>query len=273
MGMSVTERGRGAGRIEAQGIAGRCPEHSGDRQAILAGAGIFAAGFGTINLLWWLGTWPTDLPGLWTYRSATIGDGVLLPVAAAMLVAAGARLPPAPHEPSAVAIASVLGAAVGAVVVLLWLFTPDPQLNWQQSVPHQFNVAGWYHAGFLVLASGFFAGAAMRLLWRARAQRATHLEQVEAMLHSPAAVILLVCGLGFAGLLALDCAPARTTTSILALAGTILAGSALVTGVLVWSFGRVVLRIWRRPVLGALLAVGLCLLTWPLLDPVALPLD
>ena len=182
-----------------------------------------------------------------------------------MLVAAGTRLPRAPHEPTVLTIAGLLGATVAAGVVFLWLRAPDPHLNWQQSVPHRFNSAGWYHAGFMVGASGFFAGGAMRLLWRARMRRATHPGQVEAMLHSPAAVILVVCGLGFAGFVALDCFSARDTAAALALAGTILAGSVLLTGVLVWSFGRAKLRAWRRLVLGALLAAGLCLLTWPAL--------
>lgn len=244
-----------------------------DGQALLAGVGIFTAGFGVISLLWWLGTWPADVRGLWTYRSATLGDGVLLPVAAAMLVAAGERLPYAPRESTAIAIARLLGAAGAAVVVLLWLRTPDPQLNWQQSVPHRFNVAGWYHAAFMIVAGGFFAGATMRLVWRVRVLRATHRGHVEAMLHSPAAVILLVCGLGFAGFVALDCFPARNTTSGLALAGAILGGVVLLTGLLVWSFGRTALRAWRTLVVSTLIAISLCLLTWPFFDSGATPLS
>ena len=65
---------------------------------------------------------------------------------------------------------------------------------------------------------------------------------VEAMLHSPAAIILVVCGWGAAGLVAFDYYVGGDTTSGLALVGTILAGGVLLTGVLVWSFSQAILR-------------------------------
>ncbi len=88
------------------------------------------------------------------------------------------------------------------------------------------------------------------------------------MLRAPGTVILLACGLGFAGLVALDCSPPRDTASGLALTGAILVSVVLLTGLLVWSFGRVGRAAWPGLVLGVLMAVALWLLTWPFFDPV-----
>ncbi len=78
----MIQRKGAIGRVEARRVVRRSSGHSGTGLALLAGIGIFGVGFGVISLLWWFGTWPTDVRRLWTYRSATFGDALLLPVAA-----------------------------------------------------------------------------------------------------------------------------------------------------------------------------------------------
>jgi hypothetical protein len=198
-----------------------------------------------MNLFWWLGEWRRDVPGHWDYRTGTIGDGVLLPLAAGLLVAAGDRLPRAPGESAVTAGAGTIGAGVGATVQLLWLRNPDSRLSWTMPAPHTLNAPGIYHAALLTAGGGFFSAITVRAAWRARACRATHPLQVEAMLRDPAAAVLVACIVGFAGLVVLDFPPTAGTLSKTAAAGAVTAGTALSIGLLVWSFGRGVARGWR----------------------------
>ncbi len=228
-------------------------------RSVLAGVAVLAAGFGALNLFWWAGHGRRDLPGLWDFRSATVGDGLLLPVAAILLVVAGSALPPAPHEPAIVAGSGALGVGAGAALMLLWLRDPDPVLNWTMPAPHTFNAAGWYHAAFLAGASGFFSAAAMRLFWRARARRATHPVEVEAMLRTPGASVLVGCLLGFVGLVAADSSSAWAPLTCRTATGAVVAGTGLASGLLVWGFGGGVARAWRQLGLGVVLAAALSL--------------
>ncbi len=233
------------------------------RSATLTSASLFAAGFGALNLFWQLGDWRRDVPGLWDYRSATIGDGVLLPLAAGVLVAAAGRLPAVPREAAVVTSAGILGTAAGALSQFSWLRDPDPQLNWTIPAPHTFNAAGLYHAAFLTVTSGLFAGWTMRLLWRVRHHRRANPARTDAMLRSPIAALLIGCLVGFVGLVILDNYPSRNTTASIvsllwSLLGAVLAGSAAT-----WSFGSSAVRSsWRTIAWGSALAMAICLVAW-----------
>src|SRR5690348_459732 len=85
----------------------------GNWWAVGVGLGLFVAGFGVFSVAWYLGQWRKDVPGFWDYRSPTIGDGVLLPVAAALLVVAGNSLPAVPREKLVAVVAGAVGLATG----------------------------------------------------------------------------------------------------------------------------------------------------------------
>lgn len=237
------------------------------RQAISPGVVLFACGFGAMNVLWWAGEWPRDLPGLWNYRTMTVGDAVLLPVAATILAAARARLPKVPAENRVRFAAGLVGAVVGAAVEVLWLLNPDPQLNWQQTQPHRFTLPGYYHAVFLVLGCSYFAASVAQVLWQARIRRTTHPATVENMFRTPSAAILVACALGFAGLVALDSVPNLDTASGIAPAGAMLIALFAISLALLWGFGRSVIRAWKTLGAGVCLAFSVCLVSWFAISP------
>lgn len=233
----------------------------GERAALFVGGAIFVAGFGAMNLFWFFGAWRRDVPGLWDYRSATVGDGLLLPVAAAILIGAGNRLPQAPQERPFIGGTAVVGAICGTVLQVAWLQDPHPQLNWTIPQSHVFNAPGWYHAGFLVAASGFFAGAMMRVLWRARQAERTGVNLVTWLDH-PATAVLVGCLIGFFGLAARDGMPSldtRATVSSLATVGLAMTVLALLAR---WGFGRALIQAWKVLVTGLLLAIVLWTIPW-----------
>lgn len=55
---------------------------------------------------------------------------------------------------------AALGTAVGVITQYFWLHDARIETNWTLPSPGNFNLPGWYHAAFLVLASGVLTGAA-----------------------------------------------------------------------------------------------------------------
>jgi len=232
------------------------------KRGLITGAAIFVAGFGVMNALWRLGDWPKDIRGLWDYRSATIGDGLLLPVAAGILVSARQRLPPAAKERALAAVFAVVGATAGAASQYVWLGDDHPELNWTFPEAHRFNAAGWYHAVFLTAASSFFAWALFGVLYRLRGVHATEPQLVQSRIRSPWTALLIGCLVGFVGLSLLDGSQSMETTStiasMIAVAVAMVAGAAL----LLWAVGFPTVKgAWRTLSLRTLLALGLCWLT------------
>jgi len=110
---------------------------------IAAGSSVALTGFGGLLTLWLVGDWRNDVPGLFDYRSATIGDGFLLPVVVGLLVAA-LRTPllvRADHERRWGTVAAVAGLMAGAATQAAWLLDDDPAPNWTFPEAHRFNVA------------------------------------------------------------------------------------------------------------------------------------
>jgi len=137
------------------------------RWAILSGTSTFVAGFGAMNAFWFAGPRDESLRGLYDYWSATLGDGLALPLVAFGLAGACANVNPAKWR---IWIA-ILGASLGVVTQATWLADPHPQLNWTFPETHRFNAAGWYHAAFMVgggFAFGWLAGAVLPNLRDAR---------------------------------------------------------------------------------------------------------
>lgn len=163
-------------------------------RAAIAAAAVFVLGFGALAIASALGLGDPSLPGLTTFRSATTGDGVLLPLMAYVLVRSAG---PAPHRRPPVVLAGLVGSVVGALSQVSWLINPAPRLNWSLPAPGTFNAVGWYHAAFLTAACGFFAALAVAALQRSRDAAGTSDGTI-------AALGSLSPALAFAGLLALD---------------------------------------------------------------------
>jgi len=175
------------------------------RWSLLAALLVMLAGFGVLNLFSVLGAGRSDLPGLYTFRSATVGDGLLLPVLAYALIRAGGwHLGWTKRQRRTIAAGATVFASGGAVVQASWLLNPNPRLNWTFPAPHEFNGPGWYHAAFLILASGFFGGAATALWLRVRSETLNNPSSPTNRIRSVGAVGVLGPWPGFMALLALD---------------------------------------------------------------------
>jgi hypothetical protein len=127
-----------------------------------------------MNLFWFTGEHDPQLLGLYDFKSATWGDGIILPLLAYFLVRLGSWHKPLERrrERLAVGVVAALCGLGGALTQIEWLRDPQTVLNWTIPAPGQFNAAGWYHAAFLCGASALFgalfAQAFMRL-WKVRA--------------------------------------------------------------------------------------------------------
>lgn len=198
---------------------------------------VFGFGYAVLWFFWTFGDPPPGLPGLYVFRSATWGDGLLLPLLALCLRVLTLRLGTAQEAPSSrrgvVAGVALAGAALGGAVVLTWLLDDRPGLNWTNPKPHHFNAAGTYHAVFLVLACALFAGLGADLVVHLRRAGA---EAVRKALTSSWASVALACTAGYGYLGFLDGtrgnATAGSTASL-----TVMAVAAAVVVAALFSFG------------------------------------
>jgi hypothetical protein len=189
---------------------------------LAAAGGVALLGFGALTLFWLSGRWRSGRRGLPDYRSATIGDGIVIPAMVGILIGAlrNEALPPTQHERRIALAAGLTGIATGAAVQLSWLLDPNPVTNWTLPKPHHFNVPGWYHACFLTATSGALAALAVTA---ARRVRTASSEARNAAPAGPWLGLLVGSGIGFVTLLAVDSADSSRTTAGL---GTIAATSA-----------------------------------------------
>lgn len=195
------------------------------RRAAAVGAGLWLTGFGALLLFWWKWDGPAHLRGLFDFLSATWGDGLLLPAAAAVLTYARALMEPAPGDRLTTLAGGVVGGVLGAFTQIQWLRAGDPELNWTLPAPHRFNAAGWYHAAFLVLASALFAALWVSTLYRL-GRTATMRWRVLAAL-----VLALILQLAFGMLLLVD--NREFTEASRATVVGVLCGFALLVGILI----------------------------------------
>lgn len=232
---------------------------SARRTAWVAAAAVFVAGFGVLSLIWEFGTWPREVLGFFHYRSAWLGDGLLLPLMAASLIIVIRKLPTPINERRWMAVAAVAGFAGGLSLQLLWLADPDPTLNWTLPAPHRFNAAGVYHAVFLTCATGLFFGLWVVVVRRLRVLRATAPTQLTATLTTPAAFTALAALMAFIGLVLLDNRGFRTQAILATLAA--IGGAAVGLALLLFSaLGTNILQARRTLLLAAATAAGLSML-------------
>ena len=130
------------------------------------------AGFGILAALWfsraiWAPLPPERLPGLFDYPSAYLGDSLLIPTAAVLLVAGARALPSVSRERAIAAIGAMVGASSLAALQVLWLVDDHPRRNWTLPAPHRFDLAGAWHAMYSVaIAAPLLAGVIVLLAYR-----------------------------------------------------------------------------------------------------------
>lgn len=181
------------------------------KAALIAGS-ILEAGFLVLLGLWltresWSDHDLTYLPGLFDYPSATLGDGLLLPLSAGLILAGLMSLPRTPRDRSVGVGFASAGAVVAATVQFLWLRDDDPGLNWTLPEPHLFNLAGWWHAVYFVAVASYFAATVALVAWRAHSARRTDQRAVvRAVLSSSGAGFALGALLSYSALAGIDSA-------------------------------------------------------------------
>jgi hypothetical protein len=201
------------------------------------GLAVLMLGYLSLLLFWELGVNPAGVPGLFQYRDATWGDGLLLPSLAALLVILIRRLPRTPRQwPTW--IAGTLGAAAGGSLILTWWADPHPSPNWTLPAPHNFTVPGKWHAAFLIAASGFFAAAWVELFRRVRSSEkggAAEVRKAAEVLASPVTAGAVACTAAYAWLAASDSARAAQTASGLGSLLALAASASALIGCLTWA--------------------------------------
>lgn len=225
------------------------------RWALCAAGVVFVLGFGVLALASALRLGDDSLPGLYTFRSATVGDGLLLPLLAYALVRTAGRKWGRVVRRAAVA-AAIVGALAGVTVQARWLVDRHPAVNWTFPVAGRFNLVGWYHAGFLVAACGFFAGTAAATLARLRQEP----PGADVRTRAVGVLCVLVPVFAFVGLLAEDNGAADVAGVLEWLAPLALAAIVIIT----WAATNITARWCFLVCLAALLpAVSVSLLFLP----------
>jgi hypothetical protein len=122
-------------------------------KGLLAGISVLLIGFGVHFCLWTFTEYGnTDLPGLFYYRAAVIGDALCLPLLTGSLVAY-VSLGGSVTNRKQRNISIIIGcgsALIGIGYQASWLIRDDTKLNWTIPKQHYFNFPGWYHAFFFV---------------------------------------------------------------------------------------------------------------------------
>ena len=128
-------------------------------KSILAGLIVFMLGFVVMYLFWIFGTYPKELPGLFSYYSSGIGDSIFLPILSAgfTMFFLNSEYQLTKRQKIVPIVFSIIGAISGIALQASWLINPNIGLNWTIPESHHFNAAGWYHAVFLVLMFSFVA--------------------------------------------------------------------------------------------------------------------
>jgi hypothetical protein len=156
--------------------------------ALLVAFIVLVSGFGALNVVSVIMIHSPKLRGLYSYRSATLGDGLLLPVWAYGLARAAAVRERWPGRSILVIVGVALaGGVAGVATQIAWLRSATTAPNWTIPAPHTFNFAGWYHAAFLSVASGMFAAFGAASWLRVRHEPSA---QALARLRGPGAFLL-----------------------------------------------------------------------------------
>jgi len=207
-------------------------------RALRAAYAIFCLGFGALNIFGALGLGDPRLPGLYSFRTATVGDGFLLPLLAYALVrSAGPRGPEGRFQAVFSRAGGITGVLLGLAVQAQALIDPDARLDWTFPAPHSYNFPGWYHAVFLVSASGFYGRELALVLARLREESRESRPLALRRVRSLGTLAVLIPGFSFLGLLVEDGLSPDPVTSMIVL-GSLLVFGVLAGTALYWACGR-----------------------------------
>ncbi len=225
---------------------------------IASGLVTLAFGFGALCVFWFTGDHDPSLTGLFEYRSATVGDGLLLPVLVGVLAAAATALRSAvaPRRRMLASLGGLLGGLLGVLVIWRWLEDPDPRLNWTWPAPHDFNCAGWVHAVFLCVAAAVVGALLVYVLVSLRARRKEDGGSFGAWAFGAWAAV------GLLALILRDNQQASGTEAALATSMAIVFAALLVVALAFWAEGRRIVSSILVGVLGAAGTLAYCYY-WP----------
>lgn len=226
------------------------------------------SGFGLLCYFWFFEDHPAGVPGLFDFRSATVGDALLLPTLVGAL-AAGAwalREDEVRHRGRLALAAGLAGLAVGVATQFVWLNDPQPEPNWTWPAAGEFTDAGIAHGIFLCLAVGATAYLLAFVLLTLRSRRlpeSASPRQRAGGLPEPASVALITaCAVALLGLILRDNGRAEDTVAGVTTAVAALVGVAILVGVASWAMGRKSLPGSVVGLAAAIGIVGFCY-DWP----------
>jgi hypothetical protein len=207
-------------------------------QGATAACTVFALGFFALNMFYFLGFGRTRLPGLYTFRAATIGDGILLPLFAYSLLQSVdlGQLRKSWLQAGFAVGGGILGVVVGAGIEVYDLSSPTAPLDWTFPAPHRYNLAGWYHTLFLIVAAGFYGAALALALVQLRGQARHNSAGAIGRLRSVGVLGALFPGLAFVCLLEEDDLTAYPHLFVIVVA-TMTGMGILLGGLLTWACG------------------------------------
>lgn len=225
---------------------------------------VLLSGSGVLVPMWLMLPWPEHQHTWPDFRSGSFGDAVLLPILTFALVRlASAHRMPAERYTAGI-LGGLVGAGAGAVVQWIWWSDPQESISWAFIAPHQFSIAGWWHAGFFVAVGGLLGGLAFEAAAHTARLSRVHPEQVADILRHNTFLVAFSTT-AFAGALALDALPTGATlasqSSLIAM-GVALLASTLLLGYPIRRYKKVVSP---RAILGLLTGASLTALMrdWP----------
>jgi hypothetical protein len=225
--------------------------------ALLAAFATFIAGFGAMSLLYFAGSWPAGLRGLYSFKSATYGDALLIPLMVGILVRTYLLLQNSDDDRVFLLYWAIPGVAIGIFTQWLWLRNPHPALNWTLPAPHTFNIAGWYHAAFLTLISGLLSSLTIGILVGLRRLRRRNASDYRRIATSPWVVVVAASAAEFLVLLNADNTGSNSSSSGPGTFAVACAAVFLVVLVAALILGRPALELSRNLYVGAVGAIGM----------------
>lgn len=140
---------------------------------ILCGVGvslfIFLIGFFVMLIFWMNDIQNPNIPGFFSYKAATYGDGICLPIligCLTMYILFGFNNinEYIKQRKRTSIVIGVICASIGALVQVSWLISKATKPNWTIPRLHHFTAAGWYHAFYFSFMFGLI-GFLMSELW------------------------------------------------------------------------------------------------------------
>lgn len=115
---------------------------------------IFFLGFGMLYVFWKIGNFEeknTGLKGLFSYKSAYIGDSLFLPIFVGSMYSYVNLhdILESNHKKYGNGF-GIIGLIIGVIIQVSWLFNKNIEPNWSIPKPNHFNYVGWYHAGYFI---------------------------------------------------------------------------------------------------------------------------